>query len=156
MIELFTRRMDTLILPESAALTPFPIDDDTSSLSAILLNNEYYEFLLDGRIQINGITILDAGYLIPFKAKAWLDLTDRKSVGETIDSKNIRKHKNDIFRLSVLLGQNARINVTSGIYKDIQMFLHAMRQEDINTKQLGLSRTKDAILEILSNTYLKS
>lgn len=106
--------------------------------------------------EIDGITILDAGYLIPFKAKAWLDLTDRKSVGETIDSKNIRKHKNDIFRLSVLLGQNARINVTSGIYKDIQMFLHAMRQEDINTKQLGLSRTKDAILEILSNTYLKS
>lgn len=156
MIELFTRRIDTLILPESAALTPLPIDDDTSSLSAILLNNEYYEFLLHGRIQIDGITILDAGYLIPFKAKAWLDLTNRKSAGENVDSKNIRKHKNDIFRLSVLLGQNLRINVTSGIYNDIQMFLHAMQQEDINTKLLGLSRTKDKILEILSNTYLKS
>lgn len=156
MIELFTRRIDTLILPESATLTPLPIDDDTSSLSAILLNNEYYEFLLHGRTQIDGITILDAGYLIPFKAKAWLDLTDRKSSGENIDSKNIRKHKNDIFRLSVLLGQNSRINVTSGIYKDIQIFLHAMWKEDINTKQLGLSRTKDNILEVLSNTYLKS
>lgn len=156
MIELFTRRMDTLILPESAALTPLPIDDDTSSLSAILLNNEYYEFLLHGRIRIDGITILDAGHLIPFKAKAWLDLTNRKSVGENVDSKNIRKHKNDIFRLSVLLGQNLRINVTSEIYNDIQMFLQAMQQEDINTKQLGLSRTKDNILEILSNTYLKS
>ena len=76
MIELFTRRMDAFILPESAALTPLPIDDDISSLSAILLNHEYYEFLLHGRIQINGITILDAGYLIPFKAKAWLDLTN--------------------------------------------------------------------------------
>lgn len=38
MIELFTRRMDALILPESATLTPLPIDDDISSLSAILLN----------------------------------------------------------------------------------------------------------------------
>ena len=156
MIELFTRRMDAFILPESAALTPLPIDDDISSLSAILLNHEYYEFLLHGRIQINGITILDAGYLIPFKAKAWLDLTNRKSAGENIDSKNIRKHKNDIFRLSVLLGQNLRINVTSEIYKDIQMFLHAMQQEVINTKQLGLSRTKEDILRILSNTYWKS
>ena len=120
------------------------------------MNNEYYEFLLQGRVQIDGITILDAGYLIPFKAKAWLDLMNRKSVGENVDSKNIRKHKNDIFSLSVLLGQNSRINVASGIYMDIQMFLHSMQQEDINTKQLGLSRTKNDILEILSNTYFKS
>ena len=119
------------------------------------MNNEYYEFLLHGRIQIDGITILDAGYLIPFKAKAWLDLTNRKSAGENVDSKNIRKHKNDIFRLSVLLSPNIKINVASEIYKDIQTFLQAMRQESVDTKQLGLTRSKEAILETLQNTYLK-
>ena len=155
MIELFTRRIDALILPESATLTPLPIDDDISSLSAILLNNEYYEFLLHGRVQIDGITILDAGYLIPFKAKAWLDLRDRKSTGENIDSKNIRKHKNDIFRLSALLSQNSKINVTPEIYKDIQTFLQAMRQEVIDTKQLGLTRSKETILGVLQSTYLR-
>lgn len=154
MIELFTRRMDALILPESATLTPLPIDDDISSLSAILLNNEYYEFLLHGRVQIDGITILDAGYLIPFKAKAWLDLTNRKSSGENVDSKNIRKHKNDIFRLSALLSQNSKINVAPEIYKDIQTFLQAMRQEVVDTKQLGLARSKESILEVLQNTYI--
>ena len=154
MIELFTRRIDALILPESATLTPFPIDDDISSLSAILLNNEYYEFLLHGRVLIDGITILDAGYLIPFKAKAWLDLRDRKSMGENIDSKNIRKHKNDIFRLSALLSQNSKIDVTPEIYKDIQTFLQAMRQEVIDTKQLGLTRSKETILGVLQSTYL--
>lgn len=154
MIELFTRRMDALILPESATLTPLPIDDDISSLSAILLNNEYYEFLLNGRIQIEGITILDAGYLIPFKAKAWLDLTNRKSAGENVDSKNIRKHKNDIFRLSALLSQNSNIHVAPEIYKDIQTFLQAMRQEVIDTKQLGLTRSKETILKVLQSTYL--
>lgn len=155
MIELFTRRIDALILPESATLTPLPIDDDISSLSAILLNNEYYEFLLHGRVQIDGITILDAGYLIPFKAKSWLDLRDRKSTGENIDSKNIRKHKNDIFRLSALLSQNSKINVTPEIYKDIQTFLQAMRQEVIDTKQLGLTRSKETILGVLQSTYLR-
>lgn len=154
MIELFTRRIDALILPESATLTPFPIDDDISSLSAILLNNEYYEFLLHGRVLIDGITILDAGYLIPFKAKAWLELRDRKSMGENIDSKNIRKHKNDIFRLSALLSQNSKIDVTPEIYKDIQTFLQAMRQEVIDTKQLGLTRSKETILGVLQSTYL--
>lgn len=156
MIELFARRMDELILPEDATLTPLPIDDDISSLSAILLNNEYYEFLIHGRTRVDGITVLNAGYLIPFKAKAWLDLTNRKAVGENVDSKNIRKHKNDIFRLSALLGQNSKINVTSGIYEDIQTFLQAMRKETINTKQLGLARSKETILEILRNTYLNS
>lgn len=155
MIELFTRRTDTLILPENATLTPLPIDDNISSLSAILLNDEYYNFLLQGRIRIDEITILDVGYLIPFKAKAWIDLTNRKSVGKSVDNKNIRKHKNDIFRLSVLLSQNTRIKVTSGIYKDIQTFLQAMQQEIIDTKQLGLTRSKENILDILQNIYLK-
>lgn len=35
------------------------------------------------------------GYLIPFKAKAWRDLTDRRAAGEHVDSKNIRNHKNN-------------------------------------------------------------
>lgn len=156
MIELFTRRTDAVKLPENAVLTPLHMDDELSSLSAILLSNEYYEFLLRGRVRSNGITILDAGYLIPFKAKAWIDLTDRKSAGEKIDSKNIRKHKNDILRLSALLGQNTKVNVTPEIYRDIQVFLEAMSRESADTKQLGLTRTGDEILEILRNTYLKS
>ena len=74
MIELFTRRLEKIILPEDAVLTPLPIDDDISSLSAILLNDEYYEFMKQGKVTVAGITVLDAAYLIPFKAKAWLDL----------------------------------------------------------------------------------
>ena len=73
MIELFTRRLDDIILPETAKLTPLPMDDEISSLSAILLDSDYYEFLKRGRITIDGVTVLDSPYLIPFKAKAWLD-----------------------------------------------------------------------------------
>lgn len=45
MIELFTRKPGTIILPEGAVLSPFPMDEDVSSLSAILLDEDYYEFL---------------------------------------------------------------------------------------------------------------
>lgn len=38
--------------------------------------------------------------LIPFKMKAYLDLSMRKKNGEHVDSKNIKKHKNDVFRLA--------------------------------------------------------
>ncbi len=44
--------------------------------------------------------------LIPFKAKAWLDLKERKLNGDQVDSKNIKKHKNDVFRLALLITAN--------------------------------------------------
>ena len=52
---------------------------------------------------------MDAAYLIPFKAKAWMDLTDRKEAGEHVDSKNIKKHKNDVFRLTELIDLRSRL-----------------------------------------------
>lgn len=154
MIELFTRRTDSIRLSENAVLTPLSIDEDISSLSAILLDDDYYKLLYNGRTQINGITVLDAGYLILFKAKAWLDLSKRKAEGEKVDSKNIRKHKNDVFRLAALLDQNMKIEITVQVDKDIRAFVEAMKSENIDEKQLGLNRTKDSILEIIQNTYV--
>lgn len=87
---------------------------------------------------MNGVTILDAGYLILFKAKAWLDLKRRKEAGEQVDSKNIRKHKNDIFRLSVLLGAEDRIHILPIVNHDMMEFIEAMRGEDVDLKQLGI------------------
>ena len=81
MIELFTRKLDAIQLPDDAVLTPLPMDEDISSLSAILLDDDYYEFLKQGKVTVDGVTVLDAAYLIPFKAKAWMDLTDRKEAG---------------------------------------------------------------------------
>lgn len=103
MIELFTRKPDAILLPEEEVLSTLPMEEDVSSLSAILLDNDYYDFLRRGRVRVAGIPVLDAPYLIPFKAKAWLDLSKRKAAGEQIDSRNIRKHKNDVFRLTELL-----------------------------------------------------
>ena len=69
------------------------MDEDISSLSAILLDDDYYEFLKQGKVTVDGVTVLDAAYLIPFKAKAWMDLTDRKAQENTLIAKisrNIR------------------------------------------------------------------
>ena len=58
-------------------------------MSAILLDDDYYNFLKQGKVVVDGVTVLDAAYLIPFKAKAWIDLTNCKAAGEHIDSKNV-------------------------------------------------------------------
>lgn len=45
MIEIFARNPEFITLDENAILTPLPIDDEISSLSAILLNEAYYDLL---------------------------------------------------------------------------------------------------------------
>lgn len=153
-IELFTRKPDAIQLPKDAVLTPLRIDENISSLSAILLDESYYDFLKQGKVTVGGVTVLDAAYLIPFKAKAWLDLTDRHDKGEQVDSKKIKKHKNDVFRLTELINPMVKVAVPRGVYADIQEFLQRMKKEEVNTHQLGLAgRTKDDILEELKVMY---
>lgn len=159
MIELFTRKPDPITLPEDAVLSPLPMDEDVSSLSAILLDEDYYEFLCQGRIQISGVTVLSAPYLIPFKAKAWLDLSHRKAEGEQIDGRNIRKHKNDIFRLTELLDRNMSplAYLPDAIRADISEFIERMQSEDVDLKQIGIrDKSKEAILDELNTIYSKS
>lgn len=83
-----------------------------------------------------------------------MDLTDRKANGESVDGKNIRKHKNDVFRLTELIDPELHIQVPAGVYEDIQAFCNRMNDEDVNVKQLGLvGKTKEEILEELEAMY---
>ena len=154
MIELFSRKPDTMMIPEDIRLTPIHISDECSSLSAILLNDDYYSVMLNGRITIEDIPVLRTEYIILFKAKAYLDLSERKNRGEAVDSKNIKKHKNDIFRLVSLLTGTERVETEGQVYKDIMEFIDRMQYEDINMKSLGITMiTKKEALDILKMIY---
>lgn len=154
MIELFSRNPDFIILEEDALLTPLPIDEEISSLSAILLNTSYYELLTHGQLILDGIPVLRPTCLIPFKTKAWLDLNERRARGEHVDSKNIRKHKNDVFRLAQLLTPATRQTINPEIAEDMKFFLSAMQNETIDLKSLGIKGTsKEKILGFLYQCY---
>lgn len=153
MIELFSRRAEVINLPDDAVLTPLPMEDDVSSLSAILLDDDYYELVRSGTVVVDGVNVLDAAYLIPFKAKAWLDLNQKKAAGQSVDSKNIRKHKNDVFRLSALLTQQSNVIVTETVLADLRAFLTAMQEETVDLKQLGVIRDKETIIADIIRIY---
>ena len=154
MIEIFSRNPDFILLEEDAILTPLPIDDEISSLSAILLNEAYYELLKTGQIMVDGIPVLSPTCLIPFKAKAWLDLTERKLNGEQIDSKNIKKHKNDVFRLAQLITANTRQFLSPEIEEDMKEFLSEITDEMVDLKSLGIRGTdKQKMIDMLYECY---
>ena len=158
MIEIFSRKPDNLILPEDAVLTPLPLDEEVSSLSAILLDDNYYNFIKSGIIQIDGVAILDALHLIPLKAKAWADLSEKKLADtNSVDSKDIKKHKNDIYRLTSLLTPELQITVSQEIYDDIQVFINAVGDDSVNFKQLGIRGITQlsSVVDRLRAAYIK-
>ena len=151
MIELFAR--SSWILEEDAVLTPIHIDDSVSSLSAILLNDAYYELLLEGREVMEGISILKPTWLIPFKAKAWLDLNEKMEQGEHIDSRNIKKHKNDIIRITVELMLES-CKLSEAVKEDMRVFVEKLHITDAELKNLKITGVhEEDILRTLKEVY---
>ena len=122
MLELFSRIPDALNFKGEGHLTPIPTEDEASSLSAILLNGDYYTFLQAGKTKTYGVPVVKPEYIIPLKAKAWLDLTQRKTAGEKIDTKTINKHRADIFRLYRILVPDDIPKIEGQIADDLRQF----------------------------------
>lgn len=154
MLELFTRKPDMLDLVKGAHLTPIPVDEETSSLSAILMDDAYYAFLHAGKRMVEGVPVVGPEYLIPLKARAWIDLTRRKEAGEKIDAKSISKHKNDVFRLYRLVDPAFSAEIPMEIQSDITDFVNAMKTESVELKQLGIrDQNLESILDELRGLY---
>ncbi len=153
MIELFSRKPDKVFLPAGSIITPINMGNDVSSLSAILLDDSYYQLLRSGRYFSDGMPILGAPYIILFKMRAWLDLHQKQRIGELVRNADIKKHRNDVFRLSELLTESTRIELPEGIFRDVEDFINLMQSEDVNLKDLGLRRDKEDILHRLKKAY---
>ena len=155
MVELFSRPQTGVRLHTEAHLTPIYISDDIASLSAILLDEDYYNFLLGGRSVSGEISVLDAAHIIPFKMKAWLDLREKKANGSThVNDRDLRKHRQDVFRLFQLVSAESRISVPTAVHKDILAFIQEMRAMDIDLTSIHIRRDKDSILDILESIYI--
>ena len=154
-IELFSRHPDFILLDEDTTIIPLPVSDEISSLSAILLDNDYYRFMIEGRIEVDGVSLLDADHLIPFKAKAHLDLGRRKQAGEHVNKRDLIKHKNDIFRLYSIIEPEKKIPLPESIRVDMSRFLEEMESEAIALNMFGLAGTnKQEVLSVLRNKYI--
>lgn len=108
----------------------------------------------DGAEVLDGLPILKVEYIIPFKMRAWSDLTERKAAGESVDSKNIKKHKNDVFKISQLLAPTQSVSLSESIKADMRSFIEAMADETTDLKQIGLRGiTAGQIFDNLKQIY---
>ncbi|MCF8297115.1 MAG: hypothetical protein K9J13_06170 [Saprospiraceae bacterium] len=153
MIELFSRELDSISLPEEITFTPIPIEEDISSLSAILIDDDYYQFIIANRIMINNLPFVTEKCLIPLKAKAWMDLSMRKNSGEKIDSRNIKKHKLDIMRLTQVLPVGLFISLPASIRNDMSKFIIEYEKSDLNPQSININMKPEVVLQRLRYFY---
>lgn len=74
---------------------------------------------------VEGIHLANEEALICLKAKAYLDLKNRKAKGEDIDNDKIEKHKKDVIRLAALIPGESRFELPEVLQKDVADFCEA-------------------------------
>lgn len=121
-IELFARNTGIINLPPDAHIEPIRVGEGLSSLSAVLIDDDYYAFTIEHSRNIEDIHVASPEALICLKAKAYTEMLDRKAAGEQVDSRDIEKHKKDIFRLIAMLSQNSHFILPEKLKKDLNDF----------------------------------
>jgi hypothetical protein len=154
MLELFSSPDAAVDLGSDDELATIAVSDDMLSLSAILLEKDYYEALLASRRAVDGIHVLDETLLIPFKARAFIDLTRRRNEGEKVKGSDIKKHRNDVFRLLQLLTPTSTIDVSEPLKEDLRAYIgHLADDEAFKPKDFKMPFDRDEGHALLSRIY---
>ena len=106
------------LLPEhpERPFTPISLDEGIRSLSAIVLDPDYYEYAKAHRDFSWGVPCLTVEALVVFKCAAYLNLrADRERDPASVRSEDLNKHRNDVFRLLGSLPEESRFDLPEPI-----------------------------------------
>jgi hypothetical protein len=145
MIEIFSRKPANIDLTDGQQIVPIKLDEDSASLSAILLNDDYYTLIRDQHNEETNLPFANPAALIPLKARAHLDLSERAAKGELVKGDDIAKHRTDVFRIAGTLPGEAGPGIPATVQGDLRKFLAMFPPE--NEKEW------DAIRAGLKNTF---
>ena len=134
-VELFSRIPDTIDLQAGMYLTPIPVDDDLSSLSAILMDDDYYNYMIEHSTDEGGLHRANTEALICLKAKAFLEIRERIANGSKEDKKQLKKHKADIFRMAIMMPADEVHELPLPIKDRLQTFMR-IAAEDLPDKAI--------------------
>lgn len=155
MLEFFSRVPDAIEFKETedSVFTPIPLEEELSSLSAILLNDDYYAFIHENKHVLYGLPVVTTNGLIPLKAYAHKNLVAMKDAGKSVKKVDLTKHKKDVFRLHSVLDQRVECLPADDIKSDMRDCFNLIRGEPPNLKDLKLLGDVEEILQELEEYY---
>jgi predicted nucleotidyltransferase len=131
MIELLSRHPEVLGEPKDLVIEPLPVSEDISSLSAIILDENYYYFTIAHSVLTDGIRHADPIALIALKTKAYLNLLEEKQKGGHVNTRNIKKHRSDVLKNAVLV-EESPVKAPQAIVECVRDFVAEIRSDSEN------------------------
>jgi hypothetical protein len=153
-IELLSKKAKDLKLLNDRRYTPISVQDETTTLSALILDEDYYQYIKSHRVMLSDLPFIDVECIIVLKAKAWLNNTERRAKGEAVNSIDITKHKNDIVRLSQLLTPDKHLPLPPSIKEDMIEFIKSYEKSGIDPKSLKVNSKPEEVFARLKSYYL--
>ena len=104
----------------------------------------------------DGIGVLGAEHLIPFKMYAWINLLDRKRAGEHVNEKDLRKHKYDVFRLLQIVTSGTKVESEGLVKVSIRRYIEeisAVDESEVRLLQMGMPFDRERGVELLKEIY---
>ena len=149
-IELLSRHSELLGEPSGFHVEPIPVEEEQYSLSAIIMDDELYNFTIGHSRVIGGLRVADPLALICLKATAYMNLLRDKSEGRHVNDKDLAKHRTDVARL--LSAETYRsVGAASGIRKTIAAFSAEMRRGSMQSLSGALRLPEAAISGLLDD-----
>lgn len=146
-IELLSRFPKALGEPTGFHLTPIPVGENILSLSAILLDEEYYNQTIANSVIEYDVRIANPLSLLCLKVKAFLNLTEEKKNNPNVRNSDIKKHRDDVFKLLAMrIDPFTPVELSEMMKSELDTFIRIM-EDSLPNQSLrdSLQRTDDDI-----------
>ena len=116
------------------------------------MDDDFYHFAIAHSKLTGGIRHADPAALIALKAKAYLNLVADKQNGKHVNSKDIRKHRSDVFK-NIVIMEDSQIEAPESIVRCINEFVDSIRKdwdELSDSLAASLGQDKEFVAELLN------
>lgn len=145
-IEFFSRKPEYFEESKSGKrshITPIETGDGISNLSAILLDDNVYNYIISSKISLGGISTVKLECILGLKCVAWMgnkELFESKIDG--ITEYTVRKHMQDIITISSTIDEPSNLEYPDEIIKKIKqskITLEQMQSDGEDEEGMGLA-----------------
>lgn len=149
-IELLSRHNE--VFTNAAHTEPLPIDGEVSSLSAIILDEPYYNLTVRNSFISNGLRYASPVALAALKARAYLNLLAERASGHHVNSKDILKHRNDVLKLTATMTPGQTAEVSQEVIDTVNEFANGLLATLPNQSLSDALRANDDALRLYLET----
>ena len=128
-------------LPHPEGRTIYRLDpkDDASGLSAIVMDADYYDLVQSRRTTSGkGLPTVTADVLLLLKMKAYLNLVKERQSGRIVRTKNLLKHRNDVYHLATVLDGKFPGSLPEAVTGDLARFLSLFARGEMKSEWEGI------------------